>query len=333
MSEKRVNCPFCIRYGKSADVGGHLYVNEQKQVCHCKRCGHSGSIKPGDINQVAFYVPSKPKTNFDKIELFSFRVGKKNNNTGMVFEYACSRLPLDVVMDKCMWSPDMPGRLFFPTWNNGHIETWQARSINNKKPKYLSWGNVSEYVYNASGNLKAHPLCTIIVPTKTDKSPWAVILEGPVNALSCPNGIALFGKSLSQTQFLTITHLYDTIYLALDYGAEEEMREIADRLNPYIEVKIITFEDKRDANELGKAVMKEKIAAAKPYDEYIQEEDREDEIDGRFIDAVAEYASTCDLCAELTSHDELTGDKETQLGYCDNCKDEAVRLGLLKEIM
>ncbi len=47
--------------------------------------------------------------------------------------------------------------------------------------------------------------------------------------------------------------------------------------------------------------------------------DDEDEIDGRFMDRVNEYASTCDGCQELTSHDEMVMDKNTQLGYCPDC--------------
>lgn len=49
-------------------------------------------------------------------------------------------------------------------------------------------------------------------------------------------------------------------------------------------------------------------------------EDRDDEVDGRWIGAVCEYASTCDgSCAELTSHSDLHMDDLTQLGYCDSC--------------
>jgi hypothetical protein len=47
-------------------------------------------------------------------------------------------------------------------------------------------------------------------------------------------------------------------------------------------------------------------------------------IDGRFIDEVNCYASTCDLCAELTSHELMTAD-EDNLGYCESC---ATTLGL-----
>lgn len=45
-----------------------------------------------------------------------------------------------------------------------------------------------------------------------------------------------------------------------------------------------------------------------------------DTIDGRWVQAVSDYASTCDGCAELTMHEEMEMDEETQLGYCQECQ-------------
>lgn len=45
-----------------------------------------------------------------------------------------------------------------------------------------------------------------------------------------------------------------------------------------------------------------------------------DEVGGRWIEAVAEYASTCDWCGELALHDEMEMDERTQLGYCPDCQ-------------
>lgn len=42
-------------------------------------------------------------------------------------------------------------------------------------------------------------------------------------------------------------------------------------------------------------------------------------IEGRFVECVNEYASTCDSCGNLTHHDHLSMDVETQLGYCPEC--------------
>lgn len=44
-----------------------------------------------------------------------------------------------------------------------------------------------------------------------------------------------------------------------------------------------------------------------------------DTIDGRWIQAVCEYASTCDGCGELTMHEHMAMDPKTQLGYCEVC--------------
>jgi len=44
-----------------------------------------------------------------------------------------------------------------------------------------------------------------------------------------------------------------------------------------------------------------------------------DTIDGRWITAVSDYASTCDGCGELCSHEIMTMDPKTQLGYCPEC--------------
>jgi hypothetical protein len=50
-------------------------------------------------------------------------------------------------------------------------------------------------------------------------------------------------------------------------------------------------------------------------------------VDGRDIELVSEYASTCDGdCNELTSHEEMIMDEKTQLGYCEKC---AKKMGLV----
>ena len=44
-----------------------------------------------------------------------------------------------------------------------------------------------------------------------------------------------------------------------------------------------------------------------------------DTIDGRFMEEVNTYASTCDWCGELTCHDTMKMDEDTQLGACEVC--------------
>jgi hypothetical protein len=53
--------------------------------------------------------------------------------------------------------------------------------------------------------------------------------------------------------------------------------------------------------------------------------------DGRFTDAVNEYASTCDGCGELTSNELMWYDEKTQLGYCDECVKQMDKKGLISQ--
>ena len=45
---------------------------------------------------------------------------------------------------------------------------------------------------------------------------------------------------------------------------------------------------------------------------------------GRYMEVVNNYASTCDGCQELTMHEDMMMDEETQLGYCEDCVDEYI---------
>ena len=53
------------------------------------------------------------------------------------------------------------------------------------------------------------------------------------------------------------------------------------------------------------------------------------EILGRNIEVVNEYASTCDGCQELTSHELMEMNDRTQLGFCEVC----VENGTMKEVL
>lgn len=64
-----------------------------------------------------------------------------------------------------------------------------------------------------------------------------------------------------------------------------------------------------------------------PLSEHIRGEECPDyeSICGRWIEAINEYAMTCDDCAELTMRGDLTMDMKTQLSYCDECIKKKVK--------
>ena len=58
-----------------------------------------------------------------------------------------------------------------------------------------------------------------------------------------------------------------------------------------------------------------------------------DTVNGRWVSAVSDYASTCDgPCGDLTMHEDLVMDPVTQLGYCANCI-QHLPLGVLERIL
>ena len=43
-------------------------------------------------------------------------------------------------------------------------------------------------------------------------------------------------------------------------------------------------------------------------------------IDGRFMEVVNQYASTCDWCGEMAMHEDMNMHEKTQLGICGDCR-------------
>jgi len=88
---------------------------------------------------------------------------------------------------------------------------------------------------------------------------------------------------------------------------------------------ISLFGLQQDGKRMAKNIQDEKCPICKcPLSWHLRGEEcyDENEICGRYMEAVNEYASTCDGCYELTMHDMMTMDKETQLRYCEECNKE-----------
>lgn len=234
--EVRRNCPYCITNGKSADTKEHLYINTEKGVGFCHRCNWSGPWT-GVLDK----SPLKPKKEY-KIDLFTFDIKGGEE----VFKYCLTRLPEEVIHAKVRWSPDIMDRAFFPVWGGGVVQVWQGRGISpDVHPKFLTWGKCSEYLYNFES-----------------VSDWCVVTEGIMSALSTPNGIAMMGKSLSETQKKLVISKYNKVFLCLDPDARREQEKIKRVLNPYIEIKEIFLEEGTDPNVLGFEEMKKRIYEA-----------------------------------------------------------------------
>ena len=166
--------------------------------------------------------------------MFSLKL--KTKASMKVFEYMKSRIPgrTQLLLSKIRWSPDLPDRAILPIWAGGKVQFWTARSTIGAIPKFLSSGRKSNFVYNIN-----------------EATGWAVLCEGPLDALSCPNGIAIFGKHPSDTQLKLIISKFHTIYIALDGDAIKERQNLIKVLSPYLKVKEVEFGKDEDPCSTG----------------------------------------------------------------------------------
>lgn len=73
---------------------------------------------------------------------------------------------------------------------------------------------------------------------------WTVLHEGEINAmatwqLGVPRPTALGTSGMSERQRRLIVDEVEEVYVSLDVGAEDHAREIAERLEPYVRVKVV----------------------------------------------------------------------------------------------
>lgn len=245
--ERKFSCPYCVVTGKTPDTKGHLYVNKEKGVYYCQRCGVKGKLKRDCDTLQLKTMPSIPSNKFDNVTFVNLVSALHiSKNAQDVMDYCLKRLPYDSIIPDIWWSEDIPRRAFFVIWDENKPVVWQGRSIDKDiKPKYLTWGKKSEYIYNY----------------ENVNEEWAVLCEGPFSALSCPNGLALFGNHLSVQQGILLASKFQKLYLAVEKGAEREWEEIENSLQKFVKCVKLKMGEK-DSNDYGYEKMKEIIYEA-----------------------------------------------------------------------
>ena len=88
-----------------------------------------------------------------------------------------------------------------------------------------------------------------------------MLCEGPLDALSSPNGVALFGKDISNIQFKMLVSKFEKLYWALDGDTtrQKKIEEFKHNLGLYLEVIDIPMESHEDPNTLGIEEMQRRI--------------------------------------------------------------------------
>lgn len=220
----RINCiqPHC------GDQSGNLEINLDKGICHCWRCGYSGTVRQlfwdylgyipdirDELRTIEDFDREEPEfTEIKYVELpKEFRplwkppeslIGK------MAFRYASNRMSMDEIEKYYVGYCGIgkyARRIIVPTFENGRVVYFVARAIFPNPKRYDNptkeegYAGTNEIVFNID---RARVLNR------------AVLCEGVFDAIKVgEDGVALFGSDISGAQLMK---LYDIsrIYVMLD---------------------------------------------------------------------------------------------------------------------
>ncbi len=251
-SEIRFCCTYCVSRGKpTPDTKYHLYLNTQKKLFICQRCGMKGSaawlleslgvsIMPqaaewGDVvRRLRLFTEQNYDPGYDPTEeieypcptlvpqlgLLSYRYLVWSRDT-RVNGLPCRGLTDQILDDYHLRVGSRGGwvnRIFIPTFHAGKITFWCARDFSGstRYPKYMNppHRNRRHHVFNLD---RARGYADVI------------ITEGVFSAIAAgPNAVATFGKmvTVEQLQYILAAG-FRTHFVALDGDAKPQALYVA----------------------------------------------------------------------------------------------------------
>ncbi len=130
----------------------------------------------------------------------SFIVNQYSNNLDPV--YLAKNYGVGFTAEADPIYPSSQNRVIFPVYQGGDLILWQGRTINGSNPRWYIPLGYSKPVYNGD---KVRPL---EIP---------VIAEGIPSAIACgPNGVGLFGKTITNQQLDYIASNWSSAIIATD---------------------------------------------------------------------------------------------------------------------
>ena len=126
----------------------------------------------------------------------------------------------------------------FPVYSNDILVGWQERSI------------INDFKYTLKHFQKEK---TLMFGDKLNNSKHAILCEGPIDGIKtdlCGGGVVTMGKGVSRYQLDIIKAKTDTLYLALDPDATEELDKICRYMYDYMD-KIFILMPPKGKKDLG----------------------------------------------------------------------------------
>lgn len=253
------HCPFCPNYGKRND-DRKLYVNVNKLVYDCKRCGSRGSLRSKDTelyeedsefsevvdkflgkdneeNSSSYYrIPAALLSDYPDSTAYKYMIGRGFTPKDII-KYSM-RLP-------GLHDGNLIGRVVIPNriiYRN-YTDMFTARTFTDQPNRY----------YNPPNSQKSKILFNLHnIPSNPD---YLILNEGPLNSIIAGDlSVASYGKVLSNAQFKLIKDLHPKeIYISYDTDAEEQSEALCKRFLEFTDIiphKVI-LPDNQDAVDLG----------------------------------------------------------------------------------
>ena len=258
------NCPFCIRKGRSAD-GYKLWINLDKDVYHCWRCGESGRASvlfphaAGLLTTDVAPIPVEQKKELESLPSSLINLNALPQDH-LVHEYLAARgFTINELVPYAKFCSNFTRihregykysfgpRLIFPIYQNDTYCGFQGRTIwRNTEPKYVS----------ALGMEKKKLIWNYDTARNGNR---IVLVEGIFDSVRVgPEGAAIFGKAISDEQIrLLQLGNFQQVIVWLDADATSEGIALGRQLANYFPTYQLVTKEFKDAGEVSRERIKE----------------------------------------------------------------------------
>jgi DNA primase len=265
-------CPFCnLAPYLGADKSGHLYVNVNKAVFHCFKCGEKGPLQKLYKLLKLEYVEGLYSQSFKEAENTYFDPILKRQivlnperieDISVDLDYSIHILATEY-LEKRGITEDMvelyglrlgvkrwAGRIIIPVYYNGVVSHWTGRSYTGSPMRYKCSLGTKLGVFNLE---------------RAKDYDDVIITEGPFSALACgDNAVALEGKT--NTILPLVEYPFKKFIVCLDGDATEDTIKVARALYRMGKnVYAVRLPDGKDPGDLGIENMKTVIKEAEPF--------------------------------------------------------------------
>lgn len=255
--EIRLNCPIC------SDTTKHLYVNQDRNVYYCFKCGAGGviqnSIEPSieEYNRLRKHIPFVQTIISHQTELVDKAVIKSLPPNIGAYEYNKHHPAYKYLIDRGIISDEVrdydirvatdkngicKNSIIFPVCNSiGNLKYFVCRKYDRSKPKYIN----APWPKNDT---------LFITMSKYASRNVTVIVEGIFDALAIGRcgyrGIALLGKKATAQQLDRLSRMDTTFLIYLDTDALSHAIQLKLQLSTLGHVTNSLIRHSKDAADL-----------------------------------------------------------------------------------